>query len=359
MNPAGSPSLGTKFAAVTAVTITYFYFLIFAEFAFLELAHAAIPGDEAALRPIMAALGFSGIAGSLAAAWFYRPDRYGQLLGLGFLVCASGAMLAGPWPGLWAAVVVGLGTGWLTVTLVTGLRGTLGVQRMGWWIGLGTGAAYALCNVPLVFLSTPRTQALLAASLALVGVAVSFKLQASSSVVTSGPDNGHRGRIAWILIFLGLVGLDSATFYLIQHVPELRMKLWGASGTLYLNAATHFFAALLAGWAFDAKRSAWVVLTAFVCLAAGSLLLREQGLQLAGAGYLYVFGVSLYSTALVAYPAQAASPWLSAALFAVAGWAGSALGVGWAQSLQPVPLVGLAGIGIVIAAALSIRPLRK
>ena len=52
--------------AVVAIAATYFYFLLFAQFAFLEgLAERA--GGEGFLKPILVAMGLGGLVGSFLA----------------------------------------------------------------------------------------------------------------------------------------------------------------------------------------------------------------------------------------------------------------------------------------------------
>jgi len=76
------------------------------------------------------------------------------------------------------------------------------------------------------------------------------------------------------------------------------------------------------------------------------------------AGWLYPLGVSVYSTALVAWPAWfggAADPraaaWRAAWLFAIGGWFASANGIGMAETLHRVPVGFVLGAGAVVLGA--------
>jgi cytochrome c oxidase cbb3-type subunit 2 len=76
------------------------------------------------------------------------------------------------------------------------------------------------------------------------------------------------------------------------------------------------------------------------------------------AGWLYPVGVSLYSTALVAWPAWfggAAEPRAAARraawLFAIAGWLASANGIGMAETLRRVPVGFVLAAGAVVLGA--------
>jgi len=70
---------------------------------------------------------------------------------------------------------------------------------------------------------------------------------------------------------------------------------------------------------------------------------------------LYTTGVSLYSAALVYFPARGGRVWPVALLFAIAGWIGSAMGIGMAQDLNAVPLPFLIAAGVVVVGGLAWR----
>jgi len=340
---------------VALVAATYFYFLIFAEFAFLELVRE-VAGPR--LRAVMALLGGGGVAGAWAAARAFRVERAATLLARGLQGCAAAAMLA-PFAGGIAVVGalaagVGLALGWTTVVLAAGLRGLVGERRVGLCVGAGTGAAYAACNVPLLFGAAPATQALLAAAVALAASALRGPGQATAA---GGPEaaplRGSRAvTLAWLGVFLALVWMDSAAFYIIQHTAGLRAVTWGTPGLLWTNAGVHLGAALLAGVVLDRGGRRVVVAGATVLLGLGSLALGDFVRLPLPAGWWYTAGVSLYSVALVEYPARAGGAGRAALVFAVAGWIGSALGIGMAQDLHGVPAPFVAAAAVVIFAGL-------
>ena len=337
--------------AAAAVAATYAYFLIFAEFAFLELVRTA-GGPGAPVRPVMAVLALAGVAGSLLAARWFDPARAGRALAAGFAACATGAGLAVVAPPGWffgVALVAGSGLGWLTVTLVASLRGLVGEARLGLWIGTGTGAAYAFCNLPWLFAATPRKQTLVAAILALLGAGLTRRWRAGAVAPVATREHTGRGRIAWVVWLLALVWLDSAAFYIIQHTPDLRGGTWSGTWTLAGNALVHLAAAVAAGVLADRGRAVPVVVAAFgLLLAACGQLTRGET---TGVSAAYAAAVSLYSTLLVFHPAQSGRPWRAAVVFAVAGWGGSALGVGMAQDLQRIPpWFPAAGVAVFAAA---------
>lgn len=341
-------------AAVIAAT--YAFFLIFAEFAFLELVQAG----AGAVRPVMAALAAAGVAGSLVAAWRFDAAKAGRALAVAFVFCAAGAGLAliVPAAGLFgAAAVAGFGLGGLTVTLAASLRGLLGPARLGLWIGAGTGTAYAFCNLPWLFAASPRRQTLVAAGLAILGAALTWRWRSAPVAPAAGGDHAGRGRATWIVWLLALVWLDSAAFYVIQHTPELRGATWGGPWLLAGNALAHLLAALAAGAWADRGWAAGVALAAFGLLVSACSLLACG--QTTGVAIAYTAAVSLYSTLLVYFPAQGARPWLAAGVFAIAGWGGSALGIGMAQDLQRIPPWFLMTASVAFVAAWAVRRGRR
>jgi cytochrome c oxidase cbb3-type subunit 2 len=326
----------------------------------------------------MGALGAGGVAGSLAAAWLFSRARWGAGLAgwLGGCALAALGATAAPRGGLAAlaaaGALVGVALGGSTVWLASGLRALVGGRRLGWVAGLGTGAAYALCNVPAVFASTPGTQAMLAAGVAALGAGLAWTARPAATNGESGDktdaDAVRFGVAPWVVVFLALVWMDSAAFYIIQHTEGLKAATWAGAWTLWGNAVVHLGAALLAGVLLDRGRAGAVTLAAALALAGACHWITDTG-----AGFAYAAGVSLYSAALVFVPARSGRPWAAAAVFAVAGWVGSALGIGMAQDLNRVPdwfagaalvavFVGLAvgwrvrrgsGVGVGVAGALA------
>jgi cytochrome c oxidase cbb3-type subunit 2 len=248
-----------------------------------------------------------------------------------------------------------LGAGFTTVTLASILRRVLGGERLGLAIGLGTGAAYGLCNLPGVFTAGAAVQAgwaLLAAGAGLTGTL--GLAPGAPPPVPPGAGYARIGVTAWVAVLLALVFLDSAAFYIIQHTPALLADSWQGAGRLLANAAMHFVAAIAAGWLLD---RGWVggltALGALLLLLACGLVASGHPI-VAGTVLLYTAGVSIYSTVLVYYPAYGSRPWLAALVYAVAGWGGSALGIGLAQSRSALPPAIVVGAAAVIGAGLLV-----
>lgn len=349
-------------AGAALVAATYGYFLLFAQFAFLTLTKAAAPS---ALSAILAAQGLAGIAGSVLAALWFRPGRTKALLAGGFLACALAAAAAAFATAtialIFIAALTGLALGVTTVTLASALRAITGLARLGLACGLGTGSAYALCTVPTVFAAAPITQSWLAVSCALGGATIvclaDFKSPSFQSVChligDKLPAAGDRPS-TWVVMLFTLVAFDSAAFNIIQHAPDLKAAAWSDPGWLYAAAAGQMLAGVAAGTMLDRDRCGAVVAFALFLLAGAVLLIAQP------AGWLcvpYAAGVALYSTALVHYPARAASPRLAALVYAVCGWGGSALGLGLAQGRTAVPAWWVAAVaGTAVLARMVRRP---
>lgn len=341
-------------APLLAIAATYFYFLIFAEFAFLEIARGIVP-TASGLQLVMAALGAGGVAGAVGAALAGKEGRMLPMLSWAFRGCALTAGLAlvvGNRLGLTTvAFLVGVSLGALTVLLAATLRAAVGLARLGWWIGGGTGLAYAACNLPAIFHAPPGGQTWLA-TLAVAAASFLPRWFGQEKTDTPAIAPGTRGAVArWTMILLALVWLDSAAFYIVQHTPALRAETWSTSGKLIVNAAIHLLAALAAGWAIDRGARVGVATVAFGALAGAALILNGSLPMGWSAHLFYTAGVSLYSVVLVEYPARTGRPAVAAIVFAVAGWLGSALGIGMAQDLAHIPTAFVVAAGVTVLLA--------
>ena len=343
------PSLPASwFAASLVIAATYFYFLIFAEFAFLELASHVAP-TPAGLRMLMLALGAGGVLGGATAAWPCRRLSAPVILTWTLRGCAVSALLAvlAATPAtLWmAGLAVGLSLGALTVTLAASLGAATAQRKLGLCIGAGTGVAYMLANLPPLFHAAPSTQTMLAA--ALVGVA-SFLPRRILSI--ENPDTRlvpPRHEVArWTGVLLAFVWMDSAAFYIVQHAEDLRAITWHTNTSLIGNAAIHLGAAIVAGALLDRGWRRSVIAVAALALATAGLILNGTLPAVLPAAWCYTAGVSLYSTVLVEYPARTGLRGIAATIFTVAGWFGSAAGIGMAQDLARIPT------GLIMAAVL-------
>jgi len=342
---AGGPAVNwIVVRAALAVAAVYGYFLIFAQFSFVELLRAggASLTEEKTTLGVMAA---AGIAGGFLSAWRGVTPTLVRI-GLGMAaVAAAAAPVANAVPGAFlVAAAAGIALGVATVGLSALAPAWCGVA----WIGLGTGLGYACCNLPAVFLQSPAWQAWIGAGFALLGM-VAVPTHGKWQQKEPRKDFPMWGGVA---IFTALVWMDSAAFFIIQHSEDLKSGTWG-EGQLWRNATMHLVSACVAGW-WLARGARGLPGTAWVLLAVAALAVNVDSTR-GLAGWFYPAGVSLYSAALVAWPgwfsgADGVRPaaWRAAWLFAVAGWFGSANGIGMAQTLQHVPPAFVAGAGILV-----------
>jgi len=353
-----------RMKGVVAVAATYFFFLIFAQFAFLEQAKAI--ASSQALEAIMMAMGLSGLFSSLLTAHLLKKHDELVFLRRGFLACALTAAMSpfcsGPASILVIAVLIGLALGCLTVSLATGLLRLTGASRLGLQVGIGTGSVYFLCNVPQIFQATPNAQAWMACVACLLGFFFNLQTKVESQSLVAK----NHGLASWytpmgvavvVTCFFALIWMDSAIFYIIQQNLDYKEATWSTS-RLWLNGPIHLIFAVLAGIVIDRGYIRPLLLGGYALLAAGALALIAGGSLVNWAAPLYVAGVSLYSVALVAFPSMSdESPgklprrWRAGSLYGLAGWVGSAMGIGMARDLQRIPplFILLAGLVLLLA----------
>lgn len=336
---------GLAVRAAVLIAAVYGSFLIFAQFALVELLRAGGAGLTLE-RAVLGVMAVAGVLGGFGAAWRGSGAAHLRWALVVAGLSAAVAPLVGHWLG-WMAVAVATGAalGIATVALAALLRAWCGVA----WVGLGTGLGYACCNLPWVFTQGPAAQAWIGAGFAITGALVVPAEAEWNDETPVVPLNGW----AVVAMFAALVWLDSAAFFIIQHVAEIKAGTWGAA-MCWRNTLVHLLAALGAGWWLARGGARAVPVAAWVLLAVAGLAANDRE-TLNLAGWFYPLGVSLYSTALVAWPgwfSGAANPraaaWRAAWLFAIAGWVASANGIGMAETLRQVPVGFVLGAGIVV-----------
>lgn len=361
-------SFGWRGASLVA--ITYIYFLIFAQFAFLKrLMMLDVAGDR--LQAALAAMAAGGILFSLLTPrlrlWPLPNMRlriglgsaalaaFATLLPLGFAGCIALSFL------------IGAGLGVLTVTLVTHLRQWTGNRNPLFCVGLGTGIGYLICNFPPLFAAPPQVQAIIAGAACLMGMCITLsKPPPFIMEITEMQSQPSGFSFPYVLAcFSALVWLDSAAFYIIQKTPTLKADTWAGAAHLWAIGLLHLAAALTSVGLLR-KRGLWPVLSlAFFALCCACLLLLHPYRALP-ASIFYPIGASLYSVALVAYPSLLASVSSSAErcrqagwLYAIAGWSASALGIGMSQNLGYIPPAFVLVAGVVILLPWVVRNLAR
>ena len=368
MSATSPKDFASGWRGVCLVAITYVYFLIFAQFSFLNrLGELGIV--DAHLQLVMGAMALGGISFSLLASLkAFEPWPHVRLQ-ISFLICGATAtlsLLPLDLPGsLVLAFLIGSGLGTLTVTLVSNLRLWTGSKNPMLKVGVGTGLGYFICNVPVLFAAKPNSQAVTAALLCVVGIFAAWKTMSPHPEPLNETKRGDPSFWFVLLAFTALVWLDSAAFFIIQNTPSLKAGTWEGTLHLWVNGALHFTAALGSAFLLRRRGLSTVLSAAVLALSIACLLLHQPG-QVALASLFYPVGVSLYSVALVAYPSLLApltsthQRALQAGLiYAVAGWFGSAMGIGMGQHLKQVPFAFVLFAALVVLAPSLFKSLRE
>jgi cbb3-type cytochrome oxidase cytochrome c subunit len=352
---------------ISLIGITYVYFLIFAQFAFLKrLDELGIIDTH--LKIVMAAMAVGGVVVSLLAprSTFISSPR-GRLQ-IALAICALGALLTLLRLSVSESVIVsfliGSGLGLLTVTLVTHLPSWLGRDNFLIKIALGTGLGYFLCNLPKLFTATPQNQALTAATLCLAGIVVASKFHVRAVTASSLFANSSISFRRVLVSFTALIWLDSAAFFIIQNNPSLKSGTWEGTLHLWTNGLLHLTAAIVSALLVRRRGIGFVLSAAVLAIGAACLLLLNPG-SVYLASVLYPIGVSLYSVALIAYPSLLAEASSSEErgrkagwIYAAAGWFGSAMGIGMAQNLGHVPIPFVLFASVLVLSPQLLRLLR-
>lgn len=341
---------------VLTIAATYVAFLLFAQFGFLSQVQREL-GDAGRVRFVMGAMGIAGLASSLGTAWWMGRVPGPRLIRIGLGAVAGVAAISTVCHGLPAltAVAAGIGgsIGLLTVAVAASLPEIVPRRSMGLAAGLGTGLAYFVSNVPALFEAAPAVRALFPAGLALVALVLSPR---RAEAETETVESASPGLVRLLILFLVLIWLDSAAFAVVHATPALKDQTWGSAAQKLVQGGFHLLAAVGAGAMIDSGLFLAVPLAAWGLFAVAFPLLQAGGGWIAGP--LYAVGISLYSTALVVAPSRGGSPsprWRAGLLFGVAGWIGSALGVGMAQDLGRIPAWFLVVTGLALAVVV-VRP---
>jgi cytochrome c oxidase cbb3-type subunit 2 len=342
---------------VSLVAVTYVYFLIFAQFAFLHrLSDLGLAGAH--LQTAMAAMAIGGILLSLLTPRLKLWPSPNFRLRVGLFACAAAAFLTllplSLAAGVVVAFLIGAGLGLLTVTLVTHLRQWIGDRSPLFKVGVGTGIGYLACNFPPLFTATPQTQALTAGVLCLAALCLPLRPASDEVEETSIQPQPAFSFLFVVAGFAALVWLDSAAFFIIQSTPTLKAGTWQGPIHLWANGVLHLLAALAGAWFLRRLGLRFVLSGSFLALGFACLLLLDPGRGVP-ASIFYPIGVSLYSVALVAYPSLL-SPASTLAergrqagwIYAIAGWVGSAMGIGMGQNLGYVPPAFVLAAGAVV-----------
>lgn len=351
--------LKSGWQGASLVAITYVYFLIFAQFAFLKrLMSLGVAGTH--LTAVIAAMAAGGVVFSLLTPRVEFCTSPNLRLRTGFGASSAAAFLSllplGASASIPVSFLIGASLGLLTVTLVTHLRQWTGNRHPLILVGLGTGFGYLVSNLPPLFTASAEMQAVTAGLLCLAGICITLTPSPLTQECTEIQPRSSLPFFCVLACFAALVWLDSAAFFIIQSTPALKAGTWAGSLHLCTNGLLHLGAALACVWLLRRRSLSLVLCASFLALGVACLLLLDPN-RIALASIFYPIGVSLYSVALVAYPSLIGTAKSTAEcgrqagwLYAIAGWSGSAMGIGMGQHLGYVPpfFVWTAGAAITL-----------
>lgn len=249
------------------------------------------------------------------------------------------------------AALAALAAGWLTVMLSLALRPAVGSEKLGLWIGLGVGLAFAAFSAPHVFQASVAAHVLVATLAAVAGVVAAVVLRPRFSATSFSPDYQPRIWLTWIVVLLVLVWMDKAALFVLRTAAAQGEFQWGGWWSQWSTACLHFLIAAVAGAAFDRGQAAGMLLLSLVLLLAACTLSHNDTQAYAAAEIFYALGTSIYVTALVFYSARGGRPWSAAGVLAITRWLGGALGVAAGLAFGSVPDGWLLGIALVAVLA--------
>jgi cytochrome c oxidase cbb3-type subunit 2 len=366
-------STATSLKGILHVGAVLFYFLIFAQFAFLKELEHLFPDTAGNIEKILGIMGLAGIAGSFLHV--ILPTRNLLLivrrLRLGFALSAAAAFAS-----IYAqtffemcviAAATGLGTGFITVGIAANLDTFFPRKNRMLLTGFAVGLAYLCANIPLIFQGTPTVQSLCAGLC--ICLPIFFPINAQSvepdvSVPLSTEKSTPFG-IALLMLTI-LIVYDSGIFFVIQKNPLYRSETWGSTSQLWENGGLHLMGAIASGWLLSRFSWRMPMIFSFVLLVTATRLLHTASLTHL-AHVLYVTGVSLYSVPLVAlctHPEmqriRPSACWKAALFYSIAGWIGSAVGIAvfTERALISLPFVWICSSLFILAIWLNTRTLR-
>lgn len=335
----------THWSAVGLVATTYIYFLVFAQFGFLHRVRETLGQEYWNL--VLGCMGLAGLIGAIVTLACYKNGVGRIWLRVGFIGAGIAAALAAYGSHLiffvLSASLSGLFLSVLTVALVGVLAEFLPCHQVGLVCGIGTGVAYLVSNLPMIFEGAPRFQCWFAALVCLAGYVCVAGMPAgavSGKCILDFAKGRWLRLSGWVIVFMVLVWADSAAFTRIQETPALKAASWSGSGQLWSIGVVHLGAALLAGFLMHTSRFHILLILAFVGLFLGWFGL-EHGVGGLLPALIYAAAVSFYSTALVGFALLRNGDFvpvvLAGLVYGVSGWIGSAMGIGMVNDLGRVP----------------------
>ncbi len=329
-----------SFKIASIIACTFFYFLIFAQFAYLHLLNN-FNTPAMYINGSILCMCFGGIIGCLLAAIKHHKPYSTRWIISGFISCSIWPLIAGIQNDFFLFPLIGFGTGLslgiLTVSIASILHISLPHRNLGIWVGIGVGMAYLLCNIPIVIQNSDKMHCVYATSACLLGLLLSNKLNFKVSKAPH-PDKKYNSllqtRKYWIgcLFLMILIWFDSAAFLLIQNTFQQNSITKNPKFVVWAYAILHLLSAVTAGWLLDKRFTFPLLIISLLGLLFG--MWGIQNYNHFGWRMLYIISVSFYSTVLVAFvslfqetPKIFSLKMKIALLFAIGGWLGSTIGI--------------------------------
>ena len=270
MQRAKTSSFGWQGAGLVA--ITYVYFLIFAQFAFLK--RLAILGvADAHLKAVMAAMAAGGILLSLLTPRLDLWPSANLRLRIGLAVSGIAAFLAllplgfrhgdgGFVPDRSGARAADRHAGHASARMDR--RSRTRCSRLVWE------QASAIWSATFRRSLRPRLRCRRSSAgiLCLAGIGITFRANCCIGGRTNARTRS-RPAISFYRVLAGftaLVWLDSAAFFIIQNTPALKAGTWQGTIHLWANGLLHLGAALVSAWLLRRKGLSPVLTAAFIAL---------------------------------------------------------------------------------------------
>lgn len=329
------PRRGTWTAATATVAATALFFLLFARQAWPEAAQLLFEGRGRPERLTAVLLGLGGMAGGALAGLRFGLVLHPRSLGIACRLAGAVAVVAllasGPRSALAVSLAGGFSVGWLAVTLVSGLRASVGLGGLGTALGLGIGLAGAFSSLPMLADAGARAQTIVAALVILTVSVLTPFLTPQDPSVSSWPVYSVRGLSRWLAALFG-----SALFAAVL-VTEARISgAAGGSGSGaadWLPAAAAALGGAAAGWWLDRGLGGGVAM--LVAAAAGALLVSALvGFAVSApaiASSSRAAGAAALAVGFAYYAARSGRARDAAAVVAIA-WLGWTIGVLWAAN---------------------------
>ncbi|MCJ8347078.1 hypothetical protein MJH12_16170 [bacterium] len=318
--------------------VIYAYFLLYAQFAFLDLLKAS---DEVQLL-----LPFMLLGASISALWIRqsKPKDPKLFLNYSFLAALIAAILpifSSYWLiHLLCSLLIGLSVSTLTILTTAILFKFLRYYEIIFVSACSTALAYFFCNIPDLHYSSSVIKGLVTSFLCIAGLInisyINWKITRTPRQSIKTQEKAYYYLIG--VLFLIILLIDSYSFSIIQNSERLMSYSWGNGLSLY-QGFYHILGALVAYFLLKSKGVYYLLSLVMILFCISIVRIGGPGTWIFA--NLYAIGVSMYSTALISFPAHCNESYerrieFTTDLYLLAGWVGSAIGIFLGQGLSVI-----------------------